>query len=109
MEKVFFRFYNLPEENVAQFISDIRNLRKRIINSIVKTEVVETNVSMNLFLPKGTVIREANIYFNTLESCREFHKIEELPDLFRKYTDMSSISKGSEIHKREPEDIVAVV
>jgi len=106
MKHVFFRFYNLSEDEILNFIKEIQLINEPIIEKIVKTEVVNSNRSMNP-ITMGAEIKEALIYFDTYDECEEFHELDNyLKPLYKKYSDMSDISKDCDIHRRFPKDIV---
>lgn len=102
---VYFRFYNLTNETIQKFIDELLSIKNPIISKIVKTEITDSNKSMNMLLDEDTNIKEALIFFPEDKDCELFHKVPELPELFQKYCNMSELTKGCEVVQRNPEDI----
>jgi hypothetical protein len=108
-ESVYFRFYNQKTEIIDKFIEELMSINNPTIKKIIRTEIIDTNKSINPLLPQDTSIKEVKIWFSSLEECHEFHKVNGIRELYQKYTNMSEITNQQEIVHIEPEPHIPTI
>ena len=64
--RFFFRFYNLSEETIQNFINEIMK-SDVVIYKVVKTGIIDSHKSSNFGLPLDTKIKEAEFFFYNKE------------------------------------------
>lgn len=103
MINTFFRFYNLPIEEIENFKNEL--LALDISKDIDHIDIKKTTDTMNPILPADTEIQQVLVFFETEEKLKKFVDQSNifLP-IYKKYSEKSEITKNSEVTIRKPGD-----
>lgn len=101
MERHFMRFYGRTDDEIRQFIEEIKSLGFKP----VRVTIADAEVTCNMFVPqKYQPVMEVRFYFPTLEDARALHDNEDVKVIYDKWA-IKNRPEGGKIVMREPKDI----
>ena len=103
MAYVFFRFYNLSEKLLDGFCEEIKRISP---DPVIRTEIVNSDQTMNPFLPVGTVIKEVHIHYSDGSHCENLHNTPGVRLVYEHYSKQSELTRNAEVVRRTPKDTV---